>query len=404
MNVMEVEQRLGINFYDRQPLVIERGSGNLVWDDQDRQYLDFTSGWGVTCLGHAHPVIIRALTEQAEKIIQNPNSGFAYCPARAKLLLQLEKILPQGLHRLFFASSGAEANDAAIKLARKITGRSRVVSALGSFHGRTFNTLKVSVGPANAERFLPQHATTQFIPFGNTAALQEAINAETAALILEPVQGEGGVRIATGEYLETAASLCRQSGTMLIIDEIQTGFCRTGKFFAIEHCNSQISPDFLTMGKGIAGGFPFAAFAINERISARIEKGDHGGTYCGNPLGSAIACAVVEALQELDVAARVTKSGAQLLAGLKQLQGQFPELIREVRGLGLLTALDLGEDSLVKYVANACLEAGLIITPTRNGILRLIPGLLVDEREIEQALEILQQVFSHCWTQVAAAS
>ncbi|MEX2130873.1 MAG: aspartate aminotransferase family protein [Pseudohongiellaceae bacterium] len=404
MNVMEVEDCLGIEFYERQPLVIERGEGNYVWDESGKKYLDFTSGWGVTCLGHAHPVITEAICSQARKIIQNPNSGFAYSPARARLLLTLQQVLPAGLNRVFFANSGAEANDAAIKLARKITGRTRIVSALGSFHGRTFNTLTVSGGTQNTNRFLPQISDTAFVPFGDQAALVEAIDGNTAAFIVEPIQGEGGVRIPLDGYLALAERLCLSHGAMLIIDEIQTGFCRTGKFFAIQHSGNPVHPDIMTMGKGIAGGFPFGALAINDRVNSGIEKGDHGGTYCGNPLGSAVACAVVSALQDLDIASHVSRIGKSLIEGMERLRRKYPALIREVRGVGLLTALDLGDDQLVKHVTSASLEHGLLVTPTRGGVIRLIPGLLVQEQEIAQALSVLDKVFSNCVTPVAAAS
>lgn len=404
MQVMEVEDQLGINFYDRQPLVIERGQGNLVWDDRGRQYLDFTAGWGVTCLGHSHPVITAAICEQAQKILQNPNSGFAYSPARARLLLALQKVLPAGLTRTFFANSGAEANDAALKLARKITGRTRIVSTLGSFHGRTFNTLSVSGGSHNANRFLPRLPDSVFVPFGDPAALSRAVDSETAAVILEPVQGEGGVRIAPPGYLALARQLCSRHGAMLIIDEIQTGFCRTGKFFAIQHGAERVCPDIMTMGKGIAGGFPFGAFAINADVYRRIEKGDHGGTFCGNPLGSAVAAAVVNTLIDLQLEIQVERMGRVLLSGLQALRLRYPGIIRDARGLGLLTALDVGDDGLVKQLTQACLENGLLVTPTRNGIIRLIPGLLANQDEILQALQLLDQVLSGCRPQVAAAS
>jgi acetylornithine/N-succinyldiaminopimelate aminotransferase len=262
----------------------------------------------------------------------------------------------------------------------------------------------VSGGSHTPRRYQPQSPDTVFGPFGETAALADTINDATAAVILEPVQGEGGVRIATSEYLAEAERLCRRHGALLIIDEIQTGFCRTGRFFAIQHGESTVAPDIMTMGKGIAGGFPFGGFAISEQVNASIEKGDHGGTYCGNPLGAAVACAVINTLIELKVDERVQHTGLQLLSGLQTLQQRYPALIRAVRGLGLLTALDFADDVLVKQITGDCLAAGLLVTPTRGGIIRLIPGLLVSDEEIRQALAVLDQVLSRFRSQVAAAS
>lgn len=394
MNTITLEDSLGITFCQRQPLAIERGAGCVVWDEAGRDYLDFTSGWGVTCLGHTHPCITEALCTQAQKIIQNPNSGFTYSPVRARLLKLLHSVLPDSLSHIYFANSGAEANDAALKLARKITGRSKVIAAVASFHGRTLNTLSVSGGTDNTRRYLPAQPDNRFVEFGDLAALERCLDTGTAAVILEPIQGEGGVRIPDAEYLAQVSSLCRQFGALLIIDEIQTGFCRTGRFFALEHSAIPLQPDFLTMGKGIAGGFPFAAFAVSPAVNARLHMGDHGGTYCGNPLGCAVALAVVDYLLTHDVAARVEASGARLLRGLAVLQKGYPGLLKAVRGRGLLCALDVGSDANVQRLTAACLEQGLLVTPTRNGIVRLLPALLVTPAQIEEGLERLEAALS----------
>jgi len=403
MGCVETEDRYGIQFCNRQKLVVERGQGTVVWDDKGARYLDFTSGWGVTCLGHAHPVIVEAVCRQAGKVMQNPNSGFTYSPARAQLLEQMQRILPADLSRLFFVNSGAEANDAALKLARKISGRERVISTRASFHGRTFNTLSVSGGPENARSFTSRQTDTLFVPFGDLQALEGAIDQDTAAFIVEPVQGEGGVRIPESSYLQSVSRLCREKSVLLIVDEIQTGFARTGAMFALEH-SGEVRPDFLTLGKGLAGGFPMAGLAVTERVAAAIGKGDHGGTYCGNPLGCAVAAAVVGYLVDNDIAGRVKQTGGLLLQGLDRLQRRFPSLIREARGIGLLTALELVDDELVAELTGACLQRGLLVTPTRNGIIRLIPDLLVSEVHIEQALDILESAMQAVQGRVAAAS
>ncbi len=389
MNTILLEDSLGITFCNRQQLAVERGEGCYVWDEAGNRFLDFTSGWGVTCLGHSHPVITDAIFGQAQKIIQNPNSGFTYSPARARLLALLKTVLPQSLSKVYFANSGAEANDAALKLARKVTGKSKVISTTGSFHGRTFNTLSVSGGAENTSRYLPVMAENCFVRFGDYAELSEAIDDCTAAVIVEPIQGEGGVRIPDLEYLGKVDRLCKQYGAMFIIDEIQTGFCRTGKFFALQHCKIELQPDFLTMGKGIAGGFPFAAFAVSHRVDQLLARGDHGGTYCGNPLGCAVAESVVKYLIGNHVAEKASESGDYLLAGLQLLQKKYPQLFLSVRGRGLLTAIELSSDMSVQMLTEECLNRGLLVTPTRNCVIRLIPSLLIERSELAAGLEIL---------------
>ncbi|PCJ24763.1 MAG: aspartate aminotransferase family protein [SAR86 cluster bacterium] len=389
MNTIEIEDRLGITFCKRQEVAVERGEGSYVWDEDGKKYLDFTAGWGVTCLGHSHPVITQAICQQAKKIIQNPNSGFTYSPSRARLLTVLSKLLPSGLTKLYFANSGAEANDAAIKLARKITRKSKIVSTLGSFHGRTFNTLSVSGGRDNTEKYLPSLTENRFVPFGDKEKICSMVDSETAAVILEPIQGEGGVRIPDSDYIAFVAKLCKKNGVLLIIDEIQTGFCRTGKFFAIEHSPEDIEPDILTMGKGIAGGFPFAAFAVSERVDRQINKGDHGGTYCGNPLGCAVATSVITYLDQQDIAGRVARIGRGLLEQLKLIALKYPQLIVSTRGQGLLCAVELKSDEIVAELTQACMEKGLLVTPTRNRVVRLIPSLLVNEDELKAGMYLL---------------
>ncbi len=386
MDTVAIEDSLGIQFCKRLPLVIAGGAGSEVWDAAGHRYLDFTSGWGVTSLGHCHPVLTAALSEQAATLTQNPNSGFTYSPVRATLLEKLAALLPAPLSRLYFVNSGAEANDVAIKMARMLTGRIGIVSTEHSFHGRTQNTLSVSTSQLAADRFPPRMPATQFVPHGSIAAMQQAITADTAAVIVEPIQGEGGVRIPDAAYLAAVGALCKQHGALLIVDEIQTGLCRTGTFFALEQCDPPVQPDMLTMGKGLGGGFPIAALAMSEECAQQVRRGDHGGTYCGNPLGCAAALAVVSELQRANVAEQAESAGKTLLAGLAKLQAEFPELIHQVRGRGLLCAIEIGSDDLVDKLTLACLQNHLLVTPTRNGIIRLLPSLLVNEAELSAAL------------------
>jgi acetylornithine/N-succinyldiaminopimelate aminotransferase len=394
MNTIETEDTLGLSFCERLPLAFTHGQGSLVWDEAGKSYLDFTSGWGVTCLGHAHPVMLDAVTRQAARLLQSPNAGFTYSPERAALLQLLQPLLPGTLSALYFCNSGAEANDAALKLARKITNRSKVISTRGAFHGRSFNTLSVSRGPENAERYLPLLPAISFVPYGDLKALAREIDAETAAVIVEPIQGEGGVQIPPAGYLAVVQQLCREQGALLIVDEVQTGFGRTGKLFALQHSVEPVEPDILTLAKGIAGGFPFAAFAVTDAVRAQLNKDDHGGTYCGNPLGCALAHAVITHLVEEQVPEQVAHKGQLLLGGMQALQQRHGALIREVRGLGLLCALEFHDAALARELTLRCADQGLLVVPTRNGIIRLLPDLLVSEADIATALAVLEDVLA----------
>ncbi|HHX82221.1 MAG TPA: aspartate aminotransferase family protein [Pseudomonadaceae bacterium] len=394
MDTITTEDTLGIAFSRRLPLAFSHGTGSRVWDEHGKVYLDFTSGWGVNSMGHAHPVMVQALTNQASKLIQGPNAAFTYSPVRASLLQTMRTVLPGHLSRIYFCNSGAEANDAVLKLARKMTGRSEVISTLGSFHGRSLATLSVSRGPDNPARFLPPQQHTRFVPHGDIAALEQALSSDTAALIVEPVQGEGGVRIPPMDWLAKAERLCRQHGALLILDEVQTGFCRTGRFFAHQHSPEPIRADIITMAKGIAGGFPFAAFAVSESVYEGLQPDDHGGTYNGNPLGCAVADVVIRYLRDKEVATRVASLGERLITRLHALHAQHPGIIQAIRGQGLLTAMELHDQDQVRNLAFACADAGLLVVPTRNGVIRLLPDLLVSEADLDAGLDILTAVLA----------
>lgn len=373
-------------FFKKIPLSIERGQGVYVWTEEGERLIDFTAGWGVTCLGHAHPVIIETLREQSEKIMQNPNSGLTYSPARARLLSLMTEILPKNLTRVFFSNSGAEANDAAIKLARKVTGRLDVISCEQSFHGRTISTASATGQAAHREKFNPLMPNYRFIPYDDITALERKLDGGVAAVILEPIQGEGGVQIPADGYLGRVSRLCRENGTLLIIDEIQTGFCRTGAMFAT---GPGVEADFLTMAKGIAGGFPFGAFAMSEAVSSRLEAGDHGGTYSGNPLGCAVSYAVIKYLIDHDVSANVMEQGRYALARMKEWRTANPDSIVDVRGRGLLLAVEFKEDKIAAAVADRCLSEGLFVRQTQGRMIRIFPALTITREEMEEGLSIM---------------
>jgi len=392
-NTFELEDKYMVPFFVKQPISIEKGDGVYVWDEDGNKYLDFTSGWGVTCIGHGSKVIQDALYEQSGKVIQNPNSGLTYSPPRAKLLSLMGDILPQHLTRIFFSNSGAEANDAVIKLARKVTGRMDVLSMEKSFHGRTISTASATGQATHRDKFNPLMPNYRFIPFGDIDALKEMLKDNVAAIILEPIQGEGGVRIPTADYLSELDRLCKANGTLIIMDEIQTGFCRTGTMFASD--DQPVKADMITMAKGIAGGFPFGAFAITEDISQKIEIGDHGGTYCGNPLGCAVSYAVIKHLVDNKIADHVQELGEYALTTMNNWKEAFPEAIADVRGKGLLILLDLKSVKLATAVCDACMEKGLFVRQTQLTGIRIFPALTITKAELDEGLAILEKAIKN---------
>ena len=384
----EIEDKFMAPFFVKQKISIEKGDGIYVWDEEGNRYIDFTSGWGVTCVGHAQPVITEALLKQSGKILQNPNSGLTYSPARAELLLLMQKVLPSHLSSIFFANSGAEANDAAIKLARKVTGRMDVISTHKSFHGRTISTASATGQAAHRDKFNPLMPNYRFVTYGDPVDLEQTLDENVAAFILEPIQGEGGVRIPSGEYLKEAENLCRKNGTLLIADEVQTGFCRTGPMFVTESLGVQA--DFLTMAKGIAGGFPFGAFAMSETVAERLEIGDHGGTYCGNPLGCAVAHAVIKYLVDRDVSSNVDRMGRLAMKKMAQFQQDFQETIEDVRGKGLLLLMEFKKENVATRVSDECLRRRLFVRQTQANGIRIFPALNIKEDELLEGLEIIR--------------
>jgi len=385
---IQIEDRHTPPFFKKIPISIDRGEGVYVWDEGGNRYLDFTSGWAVTCIGHAHPVITEALMSQSRKIIQNPNSGLTYSPARAKLLEALADVLPPNLTRVFFQSSGAEANDAAIKLARKVTGRMDVISTHQSFHGRTISTASATGQSSHREKYNPLMPNYRFIEFNDIDDLGKNLDDQVAAVILEPIQGEGGVRIPADNYLNRVSELCKANGSLLIIDEIQTGFCRTGTMFAISPLG--VEADFLTMAKGIAGGFPFGAFATTESVAAKLEIGDHGGTYCGNPLGCAVAHAVIRYLLDHDVCANAKKIGDEAVHHMQRWLKDYPDKVTAVRGKGLLILVELKDQQTATDLIDFCLEQGLFLRQTQGDAFRIFPALTITGTEMAEGLSIIE--------------
>jgi acetylornithine/N-succinyldiaminopimelate aminotransferase len=388
---IETEDKYHLSFGKKLPIAITHGKGVRVWDESGRSYIDFTSGWAVTSLGHAHPVITEALVSQAGKIMHCPNSGMIYSPERAKLLLKMKEILPKNLGKVFFSNSGAEANDAAIKLARKITCRPKVISTAKSFHGRTVGTLSATGSGNYRQKLVLRMPGFEFVPYNNIEAIEKAVDSQTAAVIVEPVQGEGGVRIPSNDYLEKISDICIKNKAVLIVDEIQTGFFRTGPAFCSGTGN--VKAGFLTMAKGIAGGFPFGAVAVDSQLAEKIEDGDHGGTYIGNPLGCAVASAVIGYMLENNMESHVLKMGRIVSGYLNKWKDDY-ETIAGVRGKGLLYAVEFKDPLFASEVYEKCFENGLILNIKHEKIIRIFPALTITEEELVEGLNILENAIN----------
>jgi acetylornithine/N-succinyldiaminopimelate aminotransferase len=361
-----------------------RGSGTELWDSTGRRYLDFLTGLAVVGLGHAHPEIAAALTEQATTLLHTSNL-FATVPG-AEVAVTLDRLLGGG-GQVFLCNSGAEANEAAIKLARRWGGYGRhvVVSAYGSFHGRTLATLHATGQPTKHEAFQPLPEGFRHAAWNDLDALEAAIDPSVAAVLLEPVQGEGGVNPADAAYFRGARELCDERGLLLMIDEVQTGLGRTGRWFGFEHYG--VRPDVVTLAKALGNGVPIGACWARREVAGVMEPGDHGSTFGGQPLASAAARAVLAVMERENVPMRAERAGARLTVLLQQM----PQVVA-VRGLGLLLAAELVPGLDAKVVANAAQAAGLIVNAVTPTSLRFAPPLLVSDDEIAEAMTILAAV------------
>ncbi len=377
----ETEQRCGFEVYPKRDLTIVRGRGALVWDDAGREYIDCTAGVGVASVGHAHPAVARAVAEQAATLITCP--GIFYNDVRARLMRTLVEIAPATLTRVFLCNSGTEANEAALKFARHATGRQRFVCAMRGFHGRTFGALSATHKYRDA--FEPLLPGFEFVPFDNLPRLAAALDDDTAAVVLEPVQGEGGVRPASRDYLHGARALCTERGALLIVDEVQTGFCRTGAMFACQHFG--IEPDLLCLAKAMGGGVPIGAVLCAEPIAAGV--GLHGSTFGGNPLAAAAALAANEAMRSEDLAARARRAGERFR---ERFEAARPARVRELRQLGLMIGIELREKARPHLLA--LMERGVLALPAGPTVIRLLPPLVITDAQLDAVVEHLHAVLA----------
>jgi acetylornithine/LysW-gamma-L-lysine aminotransferase len=382
--IQEIEERYSTGVYSKRGMTIVRGEGTRLWDAEGKEYIDCAAGMGVASLGHAHPMIAEALAEQARTLITCPE--LFYNDRRAALLAKLATVTPPGLDRFFLCNSGTEAIEGAIKFARMSTGKTEIVATTRGYHGRTLGALAATWDPKHHEHVGPLPTGFRHVAYDKLAALEEALSEDTAAVLLEIVQGEGGVRPASPAYLQGVQELCRQRGILLIVDEVQTGYGRTGTFFACEHAG--IQPDMLTMAKAMAGGVPMGAFAIGERVQT-VHKGAHSSTFGGNPLACAAAIAVLDVMQGQRLPQHAAQVGTYFLERLRALGS--PK-VREVRGLGLRIGVELKEK--VAPHLRGLMERGVIALAAGVTVLRFLPPLIITKEEVDtvvtQVAEVLQ--------------
>ena len=370
--------------YGKQPIVLVRGEGAHIWDMNGTEYIDCIGGHGASNMGHAHPAVVKAVTEQAQRLFLAPN-GF-YNDVRAHLLAELVRVAPPGLKRAFLCNSGTEAVEAALKFARLTTQRTKVISTMRGFHGRTMGALGTTWRKEYRKPFEPLLSDVSFVPYNKLERMEKAIDDETSAVIVEVVQGEGGVNPGSADYLLGVQALCQERGAMFIVDEVQTGFGRTGKLFASEHHG--LRPDLMTVAKSIAGGIPMGATLIGERVG-KIPGHVHGSTFGGSPLACAAALATIRTMEEDHLPERAAKLGARLVEGFRSIEAP---VVREVRGLGLMVGIELRGRSGA-YIA-ALAAQGVLVLPAGSTVLRFLPPLVIEEDDIETVIEKVGMVLA----------
>ncbi len=386
----QMEHKYYMPTFKRIPVTLVRGPGARVWDDNGRQYLDFTAGWAVNSLGHCHPAVVEAVTQQVKTLIHVSNSYYTVPQ------IELAKLLVQNscLDKVFFCNSGAEATEGAVKLARRyghlhLGGAYEVITATGSFHGRTLAMVSASGQLKFQKPYIPLPSGFVNVKYNNIEAIEEAINEKICAVMLEPIQGEGGVNLPDKNYLKIVSELCRQRGILFILDEIQTGIGRTGSLFAYEQYG--IEPDIMTLAKGLASGIPIGAILARERASV-FSVGEHGSTFGGNPVACVAGYATLKFIIDNNIAENARLMGQHLATGLEELKQKY-DFTTDVRGLGLLQAMEFNSD-IAETLMLTCLENGLLVNKLKDNALRFMPPLIINKDEVNEALGILDKALS----------
>lgn len=386
----ELEQRLFLRTVNRVPVTLVRGQGTLVWDDQGKEYLDFVGGWAVNNLGHCPAVVVEALEKQARTLIQASNQFYTIPQIElAQLLLE-----HSCLDRIFFCNSGVEANEGALKLARRygklrLNGAYEVVTTHSSFHGRTLAMTAATGQSKFQEPYVPLPNGFVNVEYNNVDSVKQATSEQTCAVILEPIQGEGGVNVPDEDYLRRVQSWCREKGILFILDEIQTGVGRTGTLFA--YARYGVEPDIMTLAKGLGSGVPIGALLARENVSL-FSPGEHGSTFGGNPLVCAAAYASLKYIIDNDIPGKAERVGNYFMTRLEELK-QHSDVVTEVRGRGLLIALEFSQE-IADQLVLACVDRGLLVNKVRPNALRFMPPLIITEKEVDKAIGILADVLT----------
>jgi predicted acetylornithine/succinylornithine family transaminase len=386
----ELEKKYYMRTTERIPVTLVKGKGAQVWDDKGREYLDFVGGWAVNSLGHCHPTVVKAITEQTKTLIQASNQFYTVPQIHLAELL----IKNSCLNRVFFSNSGAEAAEGAVKLARRygklnLNGAYEVITTINSFHGRTLAMTAATGQKKFQEPYTPLPVGFINVEFNNIEAIKAATTSQTCAVMLEPIQGEGGVNIPGDNYLPQVRAWCDQKGILLILDEIQTGIGRTGTLFAYEQYG--IEPDIMTLAKGLGSGVPIGAFLAKEKASV-FSPGEHGSTFGGNPLVCAAGYAALKFVIDNDIAGNARKVGQYFIDELRKMKQKF-QFITDVRGRGLLLAMEFDRE-IGQSVVMACLERGLLVNRVKPNAIRFMPPLIIGNKEVDKALVILDKALA----------
>lgn len=379
------EQNHMANVYAKRPVVIVKGRGDLLWDQDGKEYIDCTGSYGSCIVGYCHPRVVQAIKDQSEKLTSC--HGFMYNDSRSDLLQKIARIVPRGLQKVFLSNSGAEAVECALKLARKFTGRKEIIAMMGAYHGKTFGALSATWDKKYRDPYLPLLPGIRHVPFGNIEKLEESINAETAAVIAEPIQGESGVRVPPEGFVKELREVCDEKNVLLILDEVQTGFGRTGALFAFER--EGIVPDITCLAKGVAGGVPIGLTLSKNEIMSSLKVGEHSTTYGGNPLACAAAAATIDVLEQENLPERARVEGEYFISKLNQLRDRH-KIIREVRGRGLMIGVEARFEVLDLILGS--LEKGILVLDAGRNVLRFLPPLVITRSHIDRTIEVLDEV------------
>lgn len=391
--IIEETEKYYLPVFGRYPMVMELGQGCRVWDNEGNEYVDAFAGIAVNSLGYNHPVLVKAISEQASKLMHCSN--LYYTEIQAKALRMVAEAT--GMDRIFFANCGAEGNEGAMKLARKYgvskaPTKYKIISADESFHGRTFDTLAATGHDYYHVGYGPLSPGHVLVSYGDIKALEAQMDDDVCAVLLEPIQGEGGVHVPPDEYLQQVRALCDKHDALLIFDEVQTGVARTGKWFAYMH--SGVKPDILTFAKGIGGGFPVAGFAVPERLAHVFKPGDHGGTFGGNPLACAAVYATLTTIKSEGLVDKVAEKGEYFKNKLRKLQEKYPDKVTDVRGCGLMLGMEVAGEG--KPIVESCLANNVIVNCTAGNVIRIVPPLIISKEEIDIVVAALDKALAAC--------